>query len=62
MKVETDLGRLVPARERGRLSLRLILHGRKVCQARSPRCGDCLLADFCPSANVITGAIRTEKS
>lgn len=32
------------------LSLRLILHGRRVCLARSPRCGDCELADLCPSA------------
>ena len=31
-------------------SLRLILHGRAVCVARKPRCGDCVLADFCPSA------------
>lgn len=32
------------------LSLRLILHGRRICLARSPRCGDCALADACPSA------------
>jgi len=55
VRVEADLGSLVPARERGRLSLRLILHGRRVCQARSPRCGECLLADFCPSSSVLTG-------
>lgn len=32
------------------LSLRLILHGRRVCSARSPRCGQCTLAGLCPSA------------
>lgn len=32
------------------LSLRLILHGRRVCLARSPRCGVCRLAPLCPSA------------
>jgi len=48
VRVEAALDALVPARERGRLSLRLILHGRRVCPARSPRCGACLLADFCP--------------
>lgn len=48
VKVEADLNALVPARERGRLSLRLILHGRRVCQSRRPDCGSCLLADFCP--------------
>lgn len=56
VKVEADLGRLVPAREGGRLSLRLILHGRRVCQARTPRCGACVLADFCPSATVLAPA------
>jgi endonuclease III len=50
VKVELDLNVLVPAEERGSFSLRLILHGRKVCIARKPRCGECLLADICPSA------------
>ena len=52
VKVEADLDAVVPAPERGRLSLRLILHGRRVCVARRPRCGDCVLADFCPSSTV----------
>lgn len=34
------------------LSLRLILHGRRVCLARTPRCGQCVVADVCPSAEV----------
>lgn len=34
------------------LGLRLILHGRRVCTARSPRCGDCVLAALCPSAGI----------
>ena len=34
------------------LGLRLILHGRRVCLARAPRCGQCVLADVCPSAQV----------
>jgi endonuclease-3 len=52
VKAEMDLNRLVPEAERGRFSLRLILHGRRVCLARKPRCGDCVLADICPSAMV----------
>jgi len=52
VKVETELCAQLPAREWGALSLRLILHGRRVCVARRPRCGDCLLADFCPSARL----------
>jgi endonuclease-3 len=50
VKAELALNALVPAKERGVFSLRLILHGRAVCVARKPRCGDCVLADFCPSA------------
>jgi endonuclease-3 len=50
VKVEHDLNGLVPPEERGALSLRLILHGRRICVARKPRCGECLLADICPSA------------
>jgi endonuclease III len=52
VKVELELNSMVPARERGDLSLRLILHGRRVCDARNPRCPDCVLADFCPSARL----------
>jgi endonuclease-3 len=50
VKAEHALNALVPAKERGVFSLRLILHGRAVCLARKPRCGECVLADFCPSA------------
>jgi len=50
VKAEHDLNALVPPEEWGALSLRLILHGRKVCAARKPRCDECVLADLCPSA------------
>ncbi len=49
VKVETALNPMVPADERGEFSLRMILHGRRVCVARKPRCGECVLASFCPS-------------
>ncbi len=52
VKIEHELNAMVPAAERGALSLRLILHGRRVCVARRPRCGACVLADFCPSAGI----------
>ena len=52
VKVERDVDALVPPGERGALSLRLILHGRTVCKARTPRCGACILADICPSAGL----------
>lgn len=50
VKAETDLDALVPPEDRGRFSLRLIEHGRRVCDARRPKCGECLLAEICPSA------------
>jgi endonuclease-3 len=53
-KVEADLCAMVPPREWGGLSLRLIQHGRRVCIARKPRCELCVLADFCPSSLVPT--------
>ena len=52
VKVELELNSMVPAPERGALSLRLILHGRAVCLARKPQCNRCSLADFCPSSCV----------
>jgi endonuclease-3 len=52
VKVERVVDAMVPANERGTLSLRIILHGRRVCFARKPACGACVLSDFCPSAGV----------
>jgi len=52
VKIEYVLNPMIPAAERGAFSLRLILHGRRVCVARRPRCDDCVLNDFCPSSHV----------
>jgi endonuclease-3 len=52
VKIEFALNAMVPAAERGGLSLRLILHGRRVCDARSPKCDVCVLEDFCPSSRL----------
>jgi endonuclease-3 len=52
VKIEMELNPMIPAAERGDFSLRLILHGRRVCIARRPRCEDCVLNDFCPSSRV----------
>lgn len=52
VKVEHELNPMVPAQERGEFSLRLILHGRRVCIARRPLCSECVLADICPSAGL----------
>jgi endonuclease-3 len=50
VRIETDVCALLPPAGWGAFSLRLILHGRRVCVARRPRCGDCALSDFCPSS------------
>ena len=52
VKIETELNPMIPAAERGLFSLRVILHGRRVCIARRPRCEECALNDFCPSSRV----------
>ena len=52
VKIELELNPMVPASQRGDFSLRLILHGRRVCIARRPRCEDCVLNDFCPSSHL----------
>jgi endonuclease-3 len=53
VKIEHDVGALIPPEEWGGFSLRLIEHGRKVCNAQRPRCDDCVLADICPSAGKV---------
>ena len=52
VKAELDLNALVAPEERGRFSLRMILHGRQVCFARRPNCPACVLNDICPSAEL----------
>ena len=50
VKIEAQVCAMVPKDEWTALSLRLILHGRRICDARRPRCGECALNDFCPSS------------
>jgi len=50
VKVELIVNPMVPAHERGMFSLRVILHGRRVCPSRNPKCDECVLNYFCPSA------------
>jgi endonuclease-3 len=50
VKVERDLNAMLPPSDWGLFSERVILHGRRVCDAKKPRCDECGLNDFCPSA------------
>lgn len=52
-QIEADVCSMVPAQEWTALSLRLILHGRRICDARKPRCDVCVLRDICPSAGMV---------
>ena len=54
VKVEYELNAMLPPAEWGEFSLRLILHGRRVCDARKPRCEECLLEALCPSSELPT--------
>jgi endonuclease-3 len=54
VKVELELNAMIPAAERGLFSLRTILHGRRVCDAKKPDCPGCVLNDFCPSSTLRT--------
>jgi endonuclease-3 len=50
VKIEQALLPLFPQERWTMLSHLLIEHGRQVCDARKPRCGECVLSDVCPSA------------
>ena len=50
VKIEKEISPMLPSSERGEFSLRVILHGRRVCFARKPNCNECILNYFCPSA------------
>ncbi|HRN52874.1 MAG TPA: endonuclease III [Gemmatimonadaceae bacterium] len=52
VKVERALIPLFPRERWTMLSHLMIWHGRRVCDARKPKCGDCALADICPSADL----------
>jgi endonuclease-3 len=50
VKIEQDLMKLIPQKEWTAFSHRLIQHGRQICIARKPKCGECRLNELCPSA------------
>jgi endonuclease III len=52
VKIERDLVKLVPREDWARFPHLLIWHGRRVCDARRPRCEDCVVNDLCPSSRV----------
>src|SRR5205085_7797938 len=50
--IEQDLGAILPPSDWTSFSMRLILHGRQVCKAASPRCTQCALLPDCPQLGI----------
>lgn len=55
VKIEQDLISLARKEDLDSISMTLIYHGRKVCQARKPRCQVCILKELCPSSIIFIG-------
>jgi endonuclease-3 len=51
-KIEQDLISLARKEDLDSISMTLIYHGRKICQARKPKCEICVVKDLCPSSNI----------
>jgi len=52
VKIERDLAKVVPRADWHRFPHLLIWHGRRICDARRPRCEECVLSSLCPSSRV----------
>ena len=52
VKIEFEVGELIPQKEWTNLSQRMIWHGRRICHSRKPACGACPLAKVCPSVGI----------
>nr|WP_306466856.1 endonuclease III [Thermoleptolyngbya sichuanensis] len=59
VQIERDLMKLLPQPDWENWSIRLIYHGRAVCNARNPACDRCQLVDLCPSADPTKAALAT---
>ena len=47
LKVEQQLRKVIPPEESNDFCHRMVLHGRALCMARAPQCGDCPLRELC---------------
>ena len=55
-KIEQDLISLARKEDLDSISMTLIYHGRKICQARRPKCKICVVKDLCPSSTIFIGS------
>lgn len=60
-KIEKDLSEIVPQKDWIMFPHWLIFHGRKICQARKPKCEICVLNDICPKIGVVLIAPKAAK-
>jgi endonuclease-3 len=61
VKVELELNSFLAPGDRGPFSLRTILHGRRVCDAKKPNCASCVLEDLCPSSLLPARSARSRQ-
>lgn len=61
VKVEQEVGSLIPKSEWTMLSHRLIWHGRRICHSRRPACGACPIAALCPSYGLGPTDLKTAR-
>ncbi|CAN5634605.1 endonuclease III [soil metagenome] len=55
-KIEKELSKLVPKKHWIMFPHWLIWHGRKICQARKPKCAECVLENICPKTGVVVNS------
>ncbi|MFN3966713.1 MAG: endonuclease III [Endomicrobiia bacterium] len=53
VKIEQDLMKIIPKSDWFIISYLLIEHGRKICDARKPKCNECIISDLCASRNKV---------
>lgn len=56
-KIEQDLLQIFPRQSWSTVNSLFIEHGRRICQARKPKCTECVLLDLCPSGPSFTRAL-----
>jgi endonuclease III len=61
VRIESDLMACLPRETWIFFSIAMVLHGRYVCLARTPRCGECALRTPCPSAEKVPPAARRQR-
>src|SRR5579863_5800610 len=62
VKIEQDLMKIIPRDKWILFSHQIILHGRKLCNARKPKCADCTLENICHAADKTWSTVEIHKA